>query len=111
MADNEVEDGRGRAARAESEKGRAVSDSGAQAGRDTPGGKVLTVIGLIVGFALFAGCLYFMGNAFDPAHSHERAIFDWSAAMVCMGLSFAVPIYVIASIDGQRIKVEYPNNQ
>ena len=83
-----------------------MSNSGAQAGRDTPGGKVLTVIGVIVGFALFGGCLYLMGDAFDPNHSHARAILEWSLGMACMGLAFAVPIYVIASIDGQHIKVE-----
>lgn len=77
-----------------------------RAQRGAVGSRTVTVIGLIVGLALFAAALYFMGSAFDPAYSSTRAVIEWSVAMICMGLAFGVPIHIITKIDGQSIKVE-----
>lgn len=77
-----------------------------RAQRGAVGSRVVTVIGLIIGFAFFGASLFLMGNAFDPAYSETRAIIEWSAAMIFMGLAFGVPIHIITKIDGQSIKVE-----
>lgn len=74
--------------------------------RGAVGSRAVTIVGLIIGLALFAASLYFMGSAFDPAISETRAVIEWSSAMILMGLAFGVPIHIIAKIDGQSIKVE-----